>query len=89
MWKPPWKTVGPQVLKHNVCIHYDPIILAQEKEVYMSIKKKYGDFPGGPVAKVPSSQCRGPRFNPWSGNYIPHATTKDPTTKPQSCQTNK
>ena len=22
------------------------------------------------------SQCRGPRFHPWSGNYIPHATTK-------------
>ena len=66
--KPLWKTAGPQVLKHNVCKHYDPIILAQEEEVYMSIKKKYGDFPGGPVAKVPSSQCRGPRFNPRSGN---------------------
>ena len=27
-----------------------------------------GDFPGGPVAKTPCSQCRRPRFNPWSGN---------------------
>ena len=27
-----------------------------------------GDFPGGPVGKTPSSQCRGPRFDPWSGN---------------------
>ena len=26
------------------------------------------DFPGGPVAKTPHSQFRGPRFNPWSGN---------------------
>ena len=26
------------------------------------------DFPGGPVAKMPCSQCRGPGFNPWSGN---------------------
>lgn len=26
------------------------------------------DFPGGPGSKSPSSQCRGPRFNPWSGN---------------------
>ena len=35
------------------------------------------DFPGGPVAKRnPHYQCRGPEFNPWSGNYIPHATTK-------------
>ena len=36
------------------------------------------DFPGGPVAKTPSSQCGGPGFNPWSGNYIPHATTREP-----------
>ena len=27
-----------------------------------------GDFPAGPVVKTLSSQCRGPRFNPWSGN---------------------
>ena len=27
-----------------------------------------GDFPGGPVAKTPCSQCRAPRFKPWSGN---------------------
>ena len=26
-----------------------------------------------------SSQCKGPRFNLWSGNWIPHATTKEPT----------
>ena len=30
--------------------------------------KNYRDFPGGPVAKTPHSQCRGPGFNPWSGN---------------------
>ena len=30
------------------------------------IKKKY--FPGGPVAKKVFSQCRRPRFDPWSGN---------------------
>ena len=33
-------------------------------------------FPGGPVAKTLQSQCRGPRFDPWSGNVIPHTTTK-------------
>ena len=26
------------------------------------------DFPRGPVVKTLRSQCRGPRFNPWSGN---------------------
>ena len=28
----------------------------------------YQDFSGGPVGKTPHSQCRGPRFDPWSGN---------------------
>ena len=33
------------------------------------IKKMwYRDFPGGPVGKTQCSQCRGPRFDPWSGN---------------------
>ena len=31
-----------------------------------SLQKK--DFPSGPVAKTLHSQCRGPGFNPWSGN---------------------
>ena len=26
------------------------------------------DFPGGPVAKTPCSQSKGPGFDPWSGN---------------------
>ena len=30
--------------------------------------QSYGGFPGGPVAKTLRSQCRGPGFNPWSGN---------------------
>ena len=25
-------------------------------------------FPGGPGAKTPCAQVRGPRFNPWSGS---------------------
>ena len=45
------------------------------------MKAKVHTFQGtsdGPVAKTPCScsQCRGPGFNPWSGNLIPHATTK-------------
>ena len=30
----------------------------------------------GPVAVTPHSQCRGPGFNIWLGNWIPHASTK-------------
>ena len=33
-------------------------------------------FPSGPVAKTPHSQCRGPGFDPWSGNQSPRATGK-------------
>ena len=34
-----------------------------------SLKEKHDwGFPGGPVAKTLLSQCRGPRFDPWSGN---------------------
>ena len=32
-------------------------------------------FPGGPVTKIPPSHCRGPRFNPWSGNDDPVCKT--------------
>ena len=35
------------------------------------LKLEPGDFPHGLVAKTPCSQCRGPRFNPWSGKWIP------------------
>ena len=38
------------------------------------IKNESGEFPGGPLAKTPYSQCREPGFDPWSG--IPHAATK-------------
>ena len=30
------------------------------------------------MAKTPLSQCRVPRFDPWSGNWIPYVATKDP-----------
>ena len=43
-----------------------------------------GNFPGGPVAKTLSYQCRWPGFNPWSGNSILHAATKS-----QCSQVNK
>ena len=39
-------------------------------------RKEFRDFLGGPVAKTLSSQCREPRFDPWSGDWIPRAATK-------------
>ena len=34
------------------------------------------NFPRGPLAKTLCSQSRGPGFDPWSGNQIPHTTIK-------------
>ena len=38
--------------------------------IIQAIKKKKNsmNFPGSPVAKTPLPQCRGPGFNPLSGN---------------------
>ena len=44
-------------------------------------KEGFRDFPGGPVAKTPCSQSRGPRFNPWSGPL-----DSVPGSKPSSSQ---
>ena len=38
--------------------------------------RKWGDLPGGSVAKTPCSQSRGPQLDLWLGNYIPYAKTK-------------
>ena len=40
--------------------------LGTAKSSTQSYKNTCQDFPGGPVAKTPSSQCRGPGFDPWS-----------------------
>ena len=37
-----------------------------------------GDFTGGPAVKTPRSQCRGPGFDPSSGNQSLHVPTEDP-----------
>ena len=36
------------------------------------------NFPGGPAAKTLRSQYKEPEFDPQSGNWILHATTKNP-----------
>ena len=61
----------------------------KEKKAYLpenlkpTHKDKYsiiGDFSSGLAAKTPCGQCRGPRFDPWSENQIPHAATKNSRT---------
>ena len=38
------------------------------KELLKLNSKKMRDFPGSPVVKTLRFQCRGPRFDPFSGN---------------------
>ena len=41
------------------------------KAIILQLKinlKDLRDLPDGPVAKSPCFQCRGPRFDPWSGS---------------------
>ena len=69
-------------------IHLDMTeVMQQQQQQQPSYIKNSGGFLGGPVAKTPSSQCRGPGFHPWSGSHIPHSTTKSlhATTKDPVC----
>ena len=34
----------------------------------IAFKNKWGDFLGGPVAKILCHHCRGPGFKPWLGS---------------------
>ena len=40
----------------------------KQRAVRDGLKIYTGNFPGGPVAKTPKSQCKGTSFDPWSGN---------------------
>jgi len=48
----------------------DKGLISQIHKEFIQTSKKQTtrDFPGGPVARTPRSQCRGPRLDPWSGN---------------------
>ena len=44
------------------------VLAPRSKRPLFPSKPLIWDFPGGPVAKTLRSQCRGPGFDPWSGN---------------------
>ena len=50
-------------------------VILSDSQVSLSLQEKLWikneevwNFPGGPVPKAICSQCRGPEFDPWSGN---------------------
>ena len=56
---------SPSSWRKPVHSNEDP---AQPKIKNLLKKWSPGDFPGGPVARTPRSQSRGPKFDPWSEN---------------------
>ena len=62
---------------HKFCLHNKSYIFESRLNILKQQKSLSGDFAAGPVASTPHSQCRGPGFDPWSGNQIPYATTKN------------
>ena len=46
----------------------EPIVSVLDCKVLRHQKKKYVDFPGGPVVRTPRFHCRGHGFDPGSGN---------------------
>ena len=63
-------------LQRNVIRSYINLKTISLRRLLFFKKSQVLDFPGGPVAKTPQSQCRGPRFHPWSGNKIPYVSVK-------------
>ena len=57
------------ILSENNCYNY-----AELPIWHLGEKKKFWDFPGGPMAKTLCFHCRGNGFSPWLGAKIPHAT---------------
>ena len=59
----------------------------QASQHFPAFRTVRGDFLSGPVAKTLCFQHRGPRFDPWSENWIPHAATKSScaSTKHPAC----
>ena len=56
-------------IRISLCPHPGPFECIETAQGIPEGKNKtHGDFPGGPVANAWSSQCRGPGFEPWSGN---------------------
>ena len=79
------KVVHTNILKNSLIVSYKVehmLNLRPSNSTSRLIKtyvyKMSWDFSGGPVAKTPHSQCRGPMFHPWSENEISHVTTKEP-----------
>ena len=62
---------------NSTFLHVIPPELIASPPYVMYLKLGSQDFPGGPVGKIPSSQCRGAGFDPRVREADSHAPTKD------------
>ena len=72
----PWLTPPPlhsftkcnqYQLPHKTVSGFHEMTHSQNPRIFVE-NIEYRDFPGDSVVKSPCSQCKGLRFNPWSGN---------------------
>ena len=75
-----WRECCLRMGSVRVNLYSDPV---ERKRIIMQKR----NFPAGPVGRTPSSQCKGPGFIPWLGNWIPHSATKSShaATKKSTC----
>ena len=52
----------------NTVVSETVSLISFSEYLLLVYKNTTGDFPAGPVVNSLSSQSRGPRFAPWSGN---------------------
>lgn len=63
------------------CTFRDLFLVIKQEQVFPQrkawrLRREGQGFPGGPLAKTPSSQSRERGFDPWLGKQIPQAATK-------------
>ena len=59
---------SPRITEPGLCWAGSRGTRGGQRQMWVQKWESCWDFPGGPVAKTLHSQCRGPRFDPWSGN---------------------
>ena len=73
-----WEEMEPVFLQKRAPRVPVPLLQGrtQQEDCCLQARKSTLTFPDVPGAKTPHSQCRGPRFDPQSGNWSSHTATK-------------
>ena len=72
-------------VENNISHKYNLSFLVVTFKKFFFLKKKWRDFPGGPVAKTPLSNTGDAGLIPEHGAKIPHALQPSPPAKTQNC----